>query len=74
MPVWLQCNLDYPGPCARAHLALTHLASLAARRMFLFICACMSVYVCVHDHAGTTGSGAQVSRGMVPGPWACLLS
>lgn len=40
----------------------------------VFLCVCMIVYVCVCDYVGTTGSGAQVSRGMVPGPWACLLS
>lgn len=72
VPVWLQCNLHYPNLCARTHLSLWPRGS---HRQWPRGCSCLSVrlHVCVCDHVGSTGSGGQVSRGKVPGPWACLL-
>lgn len=55
---------EYIYPCGPG----THIAR-GPEDVRVYVC----MHVCVCDHVGTTGSGGQVSWGMVPGPWACLL-
>lgn len=77
VPVWPPCNLPDFSLCARTHLSLWPRGSRCqqAPRMFGFapasVCTLASVSVIMRAPQEVV---LGVSRGTVPGPWACLLS